>query len=261
MPQTLTQRPAAKAAPSSLPGLRSSAGFDFAASLARVCDGAVELQLARLALLDAAIIVALGILGALEFFTTAPLGLFNLDAEGSIPAAFSGALLVCAAMLATAVLYEGGWSRQERRTLSLIAAFLAYMGVDEVVGVHEHVGAILGTHWQIPYLPLAAAAGLVWLAVLRILSADRTAARLWVGGAAVWVGSQVFEAVETVTSPHGYAAVHGAITTHAVLTIPEETGEMLGSSLFLFALIVFVRRSLRSRSVEPQTAVALAGER
>lgn len=253
MPQTLTQRPTAQvASPQTREWPTLAGGEAFAAALSRTREAARGLELAPLVRLDAAIILALCALGALEFFTTAQLALFNLDAEGSLPAAFSGTLLLCAALVSLTILYEGDWSRRERQALWLIGGFLTFMAMDEMVGIHEHIGAIIGAPWQIPYLPLAAAGGLVWLAVLRILSADVTAARLWLAGAAVWVLSQVSEAVQTVIEPHGYENVHGAITLHGVLTIPEELGEMLGSTLFLLALIVFLRAGvsrMRSRAL------------
>lgn len=242
MSQTLPQRPNVRVSSPQTREWRPLAGGEaLAAALTRTREAARALELAPLIRLDAAIILVLCALGALEFFTTAHLGLFNLDAEGSLPAAFSGTLLLCAGLVALTILYEVDWSRRERQVVWLIAGFLFFMALDEMMGIHEHIGAITGTPWQIPYLPLAAAGGLVWLAVLRILSVDITAARLWLAGAAVWVGSQALEALQTVIEPHGYENVHGAITLHGVLTIPEELGEMLGSTFFLLALIVFLR--------------------
>ena len=257
MPQTLTQRPTTQVAPSHTQDWRPLAdGEALAGTLRRTRHAVRGFELAPLVWIDAAIILTLGALGALEFFTTAHLGLFNLDAEGSLPAAFSGTLLLCAALVSLTIYYEAQWSRRDRQVLWLIGGFLSFMAMDEMLGIHEHIGAIIGTPWQIPYLPLAAAGGLVWLAVLRILLADLTAAALWIAGAAAWVGSQALEAVQTVVEPQGYDNAHGVITLHGLLTIPEEMGEMIGSTLFLLALIVFLRAGVsRLRS----SAAAQAG--
>jgi hypothetical protein len=240
-----------------LPSLTSGQGFGRALSRLRpIIERFAPRSLARL---DAAVIVLLGVMGALEFFTPAHLRMFDLDAEGTFPSAFSGGLLFAAALLAVVIAQTGSWVRRERQSLWFIAAFFAFMGVDEGIMIHERVGTALHMHWQIPYLPLVVVAAVLWLRVLRALFADPPAATLWIAGAAVWVGAQGFEVLQSAVAPE-YGTVHGTVNLHFALTIVEEMGEMAGSSLFLFALLLFYRSQIMARPKRKRTRIALAEE-
>jgi hypothetical protein len=225
-----------------------------------------RIPLLRLTQLIAVVIVWLGIMGALEFFTSARLGNFNLDGERTVPAVFSGGFLFLAALLALAVAQTGSWERKERRALLLIAAFFAFMGIDEGVLIHERVGGVFHMHWQIPYIPVIAVAFVLWLRVLRALSANALAVKLWIAGAAAWVAAQGFEISQSLFAPQHEAAdgtvlpLHGAINLHFVLTIMEELAEMTGSALFLLALFVFLRSRLATGPKRRRTRIAVPTE-
>ncbi|MGH2980666.1 MAG: hypothetical protein ACRDKV_01305 [Solirubrobacterales bacterium] len=214
--------------------------------------GAVEAFPTRLlALLTAVVIVGFGVLGGLEFFTSAQLGFFDVESEGTVPTAFSGVLLLAAAFLALAVARMADLTPAGRLAVWLIAAFFVFMGVDDVFSIHERVGTALGMRWQIPMLPVVAVAAFFWLRVLRAMSVDRLASKLWIAGAAVWVGSQVFEGLQSAFVPGWEAGTYGSLHMHGALALIEETGEMAGSALFLFALLVFLRSQIAVRGWTP----------
>lgn len=97
--------------------------------------------------------------------------------------------------------------------------------------IHERVGGALHMHWQIPYLPVVAVAAVLWLRVLRALSANAIAVKLWIAGAAAWVGAQTFEILQSLFAPQHEAVdgtvlpLHGAINLHFVFTIMESRGD------------------------------------
>jgi hypothetical protein len=207
---------------------------DVGGSGVRLLARAAALDRRRLAAALAVVIAALGALGVLEDAGFAG-HLFDLDGEGNVPAGFSaGLLLLCAAAsgLVGAAQPEPG----DRRAWLAFGAFLAYMGLDEALTVHERVSRLAGGEdWQVLYLPLVAVGGLAWLAVLR-RTWPRTGARaLLLAGAALWLASQVIEHVESGPAT-GRVAGYGALST------AEELLEMSGSALFLLALLGPVER-------------------
>jgi hypothetical protein len=258
--QDLGEQPGARVAlPPAVESPPAVAGHIPNRALSRLLKVIQHFPPARLAQLDAAVIIGLGVMGGLEFFTSAQLGLFDLDAEGTIPAAFSAGLLFAAALLALAIAQAEDLGKRERHALWFMTVFFTYMGVDEGLSIHERAGGALGVHWQIPYLPVVAVAAVLWLRVLRVLSTDASAAKLWIAGAAVWVGAQAFETVQSAFAPV-YGTAHGTINLHFAFTIPEETGEMIGSSLFLFALLLFLRTRIAIPSKRRRTRIAIPPE-
>jgi hypothetical protein len=172
-------------------------------------------SITAIAALLGATITLFGLLGALNDLEL-PLGEFSLTAELDVPAFFSAGLLWWAAALAWAA---GG-------NLRPVAVFFAFMGVDELVSIHEWLERTSGVDWQLLYLPVMALGGIVWL---------RAAPRvgpLWVAGAAAWVVAQVFELLQN----------DGDTLVHPWMTVPEEMLEMAGSSLWVLALLVLLRR-------------------
>lgn len=198
-----------------------------------------RLDLRRLALAVAALIALLGALGVEHALARhggpwVRMPVFGLDNEGSVPAVFSGLLLLGAALA----------SREARAVhaaaLTGLGAVFAFMAVDEVLAVHEHLESVVGEQWQVVYLPLMAVAGGLWLVVLRELRGRAQA--LFVGGAAAWVVAQLIEHFQR----------DGAVLVHRWTILPEELLEMTGSALFMFALLVAAREdvpaSLRARA-------------
>lgn len=189
--------------------------------------------------LAAALLATCALLTALGFaFNKAGLpSFFDLDDEGTLPSLWSGGLLAAAA--------AGAWRARAvigRAALGL-AVLLAFMAVDEVVGVHEALERAVGVDWQVLYLPIIAAGGVGWLLVLRGLRTVPLAAALWVLGAGAWFVAQLLELWEwdgTVKRTNYYPKMYA-----------EESLEMVGSALWVVALIVLLR-TVRTAGSSPR---------
>ena len=197
------------------------------AALTRLDRVALRVAPARAALVLAALVALFTILGSLEQLG-APLGLFDLDREGRPPAAFSGAVLVAAGVLgwligdtAAEVKFRGRWRA--------IATLLVFLGVDEVLTIHESLADVTGVFWQILYVPIGLLAGVIWLMVLSRLPRGSRERLLFVGAPLAWLISQVLEAIQRDPDE---------VSGYAIMATAEESLEMVGSTMFLLALLI-----------------------
>jgi hypothetical protein len=189
------------------------------------------------ALFLVAAIAALGALGAAHD-ASGQLAAFDLDAEvplhglvpvpNNVPAVLSSLLLLGAGGLAVIV----AWRARDVVWLGIAAIFI-YMGIDELIALHERIGDWAGVPWLIVYSPLIAAIGIVWVLGLERIWESQAKLALWVGGAAAWVCAQGLEAM--------WFAVGSSTGPMSEFSVPEETLEMLGSAMFLLALYLVAR--------------------
>ena len=199
--------------------------------------GELPADLHRVVAALGAAIAFFGLMGTVYYATYAPV-LDPFDVNGEIAHGFNAAAIFSGGLLFGASLAAfGEWrSRTMPRWAWLgIASFFAFMGVDELATIHEHLESLAGVDWQLLYLPFAALGGVFWLAVLRRISLSRLARLLWAGGVVAWLIAQVIEHVEF--DNHGHAAASGP-----ALILCEEIWEMIGSSLFLLAILIFARQ-------------------
>jgi hypothetical protein len=194
----------------------------------------VEVDPVWLAVGFAVVIAVLGVLGAIEVrYAAAPA--FDLDAEMTVPAFAAGLLLLCAATtcgLAAATEPAGG-----RWPWLVLAALFTLMAADEATGLHEALEDVTGVDWQTLYLPLMAAGGIAWLALLRRLRTVRIAAGLLAAGAALWICAGVLEAIQWTGPMERERAVEG----YGILMGMEELCEMSGSACFALAPLIAAR--------------------
>jgi hypothetical protein len=207
---------------------------------------APQLDVRRVAIGVGACIAVLGVLGALriemEDSSLGPiLERFDIDGEYEVPAAFSGCLLFGAAAFAYLFCALERDSGRRPGAIWFLPPFLLYMGIDEIVAIHERLQMWTGINWQELYLPVAAAGGVAWLAARGRLRRFDLAPVLLVGGAAAWLTAQVFEHFQYEPSQTSYVAQTG-------LVLPEEMLEMAGSTLFALAFLVAVQALLRRRT-------------
>lgn len=222
------------------------------AGRARVAFGR-DHRTARVAAVGTGTILLLAVLGV-GFLEGLLPSAFDLDAEGNVPAAFSGLLLLAGAGGGFVVARRvAGW---ERVGVLGLAAMLGLMAFDEVFMLHERLERVTGIHWQLLYLPLIAAGAVGWLLVMRLSSRRSAGAPLLVGAAACWVAAQVLERLEWYggkpLSDTEYQA-RLADTGYQVLVVIEETLEMTGSLLFLVTFLV-LRALLPAGRPEPRPA-------
>ncbi len=173
------------------------------------------------------VIVGFAVLGGL-YHAGAPLALFDPDGEGKPPAIFSAALLVTAGA-ACALVSDTAAERHHRRRWLALAAFLAFMGVDEGVTIHEHLEEWTGIGWIKLYIPLIVVGGAAWLGVLRRMWTLKTERALFIAGAVCWGVAQVLEKIQ--------ATDVGRVRGYEVMSTVEEALEASGSALFLLAVV------------------------
>lgn len=206
---------------------------------ARELIGDFPAELNPVALSLGASIAFLALMGVLYYVTFAG-ALKPFDVNGEIPhlpAVFSGGLLFATGWFA---LGEGRAGGTPGWAWLGVAGLFAFMGLDELATIHEHLEGWTGVDWQLLYLPVVAIGAGFWLAILRTLSTAPLARVMWVGGAVAWFLAQVLEHFEV----ESYGRLVGM---DAAMVVAEEVGEMIGSTLFLLAILALAHR----RSAQP----------
>jgi len=168
---------------------------------------------------------------------------FNLDAENSVPAWWSSAMMLMASLLLYA-LGANAWRAGDvlwRLWLVMAVVFLG-LSMDETASFHEGVitplrnafgfGGILFYAWVVPALICVAGLGIFLLPLLRLLPPSLFKRLALCGG--VFIGGAVgMEMVGAWLDYEGYRAT----AFYALSTSTEEGLELLGMSLFLAVLL------------------------
>lgn len=167
---------------------------------------------------------------------------FGLNAENSVPAWYSGSLLLLCALALWGVARATSTSRRGYVWhWRILALAFAYLSLDEIASLHELANApvrealdlsgILYLSWVVVAVPLVAVFGLAYARFLFHLPA-RTR-RLFVAAAALYLtGAVGLELPGSVL----YEQTGSAGLPYAVISAFEETLEMLGAVLFLYAV-------------------------
>ncbi len=175
------------------------------------------------------------------------IGLFALNNESNLPAAFSALLL----LLATLILGVIAWARRQGdradavswKALTFIFGFLA---LDEATMLHERTADItrsvvktdglLHYAWVLPYGVLALIVGLAFVRFLIQLPVS-VRNRVIVAGVIYVMGALGFELIE------GMVVTAGGTQNllNQSLVVVEEVMEMLGVILFIGALLSYIR--------------------
>ncbi len=168
---------------------------------------------------------------------------FDLDREFAFPTWYSVMLLGASALLLGLI----AWSARRAgdrmwRYWAALAVIFAGLSIDEQVLAHESVGQIVGEAidssglllyaWVIPGALAVALFGVLFIPFLRYLPADARR-RMLLAGAIYVGGALVVEAIS------GVVADREGLDSflYATVTSVEEIMEILGSSLFLLALV------------------------
>jgi hypothetical protein len=179
-------------------------------------------------------IVGFAFLGGLDALGL-PLGAFDLEAELTAPAFFSGLLLLSAAVGAFVVARRGLAGAGPDWAMAVLGVVFLAMAVDEVAVVHENMDDWFGAeNWIVAYVPVIALAAYAWLVTLRRLLASPTPEPpiLFVAGAVAWGLAILIEL------PHQEG--WNSRVAHAFV-LPEEMLEMGGSLCFSLALLALIR--------------------
>lgn len=182
---------------------------------------------------------------------------FLLDEEANIPTFFAFSLLVlCSALLALIGVRAILAQRAFRFRWTLLAASFLFFAFDEAASVHERLIVPLRTAfdamgfdatgwtyfaWVIPAWGIVAMMALFYLPFLRGL--PEPCGRLFVLSGVLYVGGAV-----GVEMPGGayYEAYGKQNFTYQLITTVEETLEMLGLTVFAYALMRYLGRGNRS---------------
>jgi hypothetical protein len=184
---------------------------------------------------------------------------FELNTESNIPTWFSSMELFAAMLLALQIgsLMCGRAMRFGRYWFG-IALVLAFLSIDEVAMFHEHLGELLHVQmqtsgamyfaWVLPYFVVFGAIGVCyfrfWLRLPRDIRLLLALSAILFGG-----GAGGFEMAEGM-----WATDIGWGRGMKLLTILEETSEMLGSAVCVYALMLHLQRLRATGANAPAAA-------
>jgi hypothetical protein len=181
--------------------------------------------------------------------------LLDLDSESSISTWFSSStLLFCAVLLTVIASHHGQEDTRYGRRWKILAVIFLFMSLDEATSLHGlmsrllsdlDVGGLLYYAWVIPGAALVLVFAIAYLRFF--LDLPSKSRRLFVIAGVLYIGGAL--GMEMIS---GYQAdVFGRATPiYVVMTTVEETSEMLGASIFAYALMSYLA-SLKG-SVEPE---------
>jgi hypothetical protein len=186
-----------------------------------------------------ALVVLMAVLGAIDAAVT-DVHLFDIEGElkdgPSLMVVVSGGVLFVAAALAFKVARSEANSTSSPAPWYLIAGLFAFMGVDELLTIHEHLDAWTGIAWQVLYLPVVlVGAAAWWILFQRLRTSDIRLATGWALAAGFWAFSQFLEVlfVKAGVGPN-------ALKLDVLMPPVEEVSELTGSSLFLLVSLALL---------------------
>jgi hypothetical protein len=171
--------------------------------------------------------------------------LFDLDREATVPALFSCSMLLLAACLLGVLARDGaGRGDRWRRHWTVLALGFVFLALDEGAGIHEHMNRPIrellhapgfATAWLVPAMVLVIALAVFYLPFLHAL--PRRHAGLFLGSGLLFLFGAV--ALEAVAG--GIIERRGkANFAYQAEVWAEESCEMLGAALFVYALLNYL---------------------
>lgn len=161
--------------------------------------------------------------------------LFDMNLEGNVPAWFSGTLLLAGAASMGAVCANArGCGDADARAWGGLAILLGAASLDEVAGIHEAIGAVLGGPDD-PFVFLLPGTLLLLVVVILVAGFVRRlptrTGNLLKLGAGVWAfGSVILELVQAAS--HDVDGLAGAL-----LGTAQDTFELAGVIIVLHAVL------------------------
>jgi hypothetical protein len=172
--------------------------------------------------------------------------LFDLDTERSIPTLFSTTILLISALLLGIIsIFKKISSDSFTLQWQILAVIFLYLGIDESVSIHElfmwflqkrfALEGVFRFAWVIVAIPFVLGVGLFYLKLVFSLP-KRTRNLILAAGLTYVMGALGMEMIGgEYTEKHGFDGLYGAMTTI------EEALEMFGISIFIFALLDYLK--------------------
>jgi hypothetical protein len=184
---------------------------------------------------------------------------FDLDAEANIPTWYSSStLLLCALLLAIIGHAKKGHHDLYARHWQVLALVFLYLSLDETARIHEltinplreafRLSGMFYYAWVIPAGIILLILGFFYLRFLVALPAKTR--RLFIVAGSVYVSGAMGVEMEQGSLVSRYGEQHFLLQ---VLANVEEIGEMVGTALFLYALLVYIREHLTEIRVQIQS--------
>lgn len=180
------------------------------------------------------------------------IGFFDLDKEGNFASLFMGVQLWTAATCAILIAFIHKKRSQPRRHIIpwlLFAVGIAYIGLDDMMGIHERIGFVLnnlfGTggfygesfNWLFYFSPFAIAACFIMGYITKeLFTIHKSSAYFLLAGVGVWLfalGAEIYGRTLILSPVVPVARYH-------MLIIVEEFAELAGASLLLIGCMRYV---------------------
>lgn len=180
---------------------------------------------------------------------------FNVNRESSIPTWYSsGLLLFCAILLAViALAVRQNKDRYQRHWFGLALIFL-YLSIDEAAAIHETVttplqesldaGGYFYFAWVFVGIAFVGVVGMLYLKFL--LRLPKRTQRLFILSGMTYIGGAL--GIEVISANQWYIDDGTSLKYSAIATV-EETFEMLGATLFIYALIRYLSEYIGELSI------------
>jgi len=204
------------------------------------------------------------------------LPVFNVGEDANIPTWYSSfTLLVCSVLLGVIAVAKRAQGERYALHWGFLCAVFLFMSIDEVATIHEHMGPVFnsvfesvgirtgGVFYFTWVIPAAVFVVIVGLGYVRFLAAlpRSTGVLFVVAGALFVVGALGFEMLSArLISFYGenwsYGADYIPNTTKIAVALQssvEETLEMLGVVVFIYALMSYVSSYVRDVTVVVRT--------
>jgi hypothetical protein len=184
--------------------------------------------------------------------------LFDLEAEGNLSTWFASTLLLAAAVL----LFVIGRSSESFLALrwKILSLVFLYIAIDEAAQLHEftilhlrnamNLSGVFYFSWVVVAIPIVALLAIFYIRFLLSLPSPVrelafTAATLYVSGA---LGMEMINAA--------HAEIYGHTLKYELMTDLEETLELVGIALWLFALLRYLQTLCTVRPLRTRPAAA-----
>lgn len=177
---------------------------------------------------------------------------FDLDGERNLPAIFSCGLFLIAAGILGLIAHDAAASTKKfsGHWAGLSVIFL-WLSLDEILVLHEqwiaplrsyfHTDGLLYYCWQLPYLIVLFVLMFFYIPFLKVLAPVRR----WIVASAVFYFIGVLGCESVSGLCHSLSGTRGESVIYMILTTVEESCEMAGVIVFIYALLEYARLEVK----------------